>query len=63
MAGEKLLSEISCKTCKPKAKIYYLNDGGRLRLRIRPDGSKSWIKRDRLNGKEIAECSDGICTG
>ncbi len=63
MAGEKPLSETSCKTCKPKAKIYYLNDGGGLRLRIRPDGSKTWIKRYRLNGKEIAECSDGICTG
>ncbi len=54
MAGEKLLSETSCKTCKPKAKVYYLNDGGGLRLRIRPDGSKTWIKRYRLNGKEKA---------
>ena len=54
MAGEKLLSETGCKTCKPKAKVYYLNDGGGLRLRIRPDGSKTWIKRYRLNGKEKA---------
>ena len=54
MAGEKLLSETSCKTCKPKVKVYYLNDGGGLRLRIRPDGSKTWIKRYRLNGKEKA---------
>ena len=38
MAGEKPLSETSCKTCKPKAKIYYLNDGGGLRLqKVRPD--------------------------
>ena len=54
MAGEKFLSETGCKTCKPKAKVYYLNDGGGLRLRIRPDGSKTWIKRYRLNGKEKA---------
>ena len=27
MAGEKLLSETQCKNAKPKAKVYYLNDG------------------------------------
>jgi hypothetical protein len=36
MAGEKLLSETQCKNAKPKAKVYYLNDGGGLRLRCRP---------------------------
>ena len=45
MAGVKLLSETGCKICKPKAKVYYLNDGGGLRLRIRPDGIKTWIFR------------------
>lgn len=44
MAGEKLLSETDCKTCKPKAKVYYLNDGGGLKLRIRSDRRRTWIK-------------------
>ena len=52
MAGEKLLSEFACKGAKPKESIYYLNDGAGLRLRIRPNGSKNWIFRYRLNAKE-----------
>jgi hypothetical protein len=30
MTGEKLLSETQCKNAKPKAKVYYLNDGAGL---------------------------------
>ena len=52
MAGEKLLSDLTCKTAKPKPKVYYLNDGGGLRLRCRPDGGRTWIFRFRFNGKE-----------
>lgn len=52
MAAEKLLTEMACKNAKPRAKLYYLNDGAGLRLRIRPDGSKTWLYRYRLNGKE-----------
>jgi integrase len=52
MAGEKLLTEAKCKAAKPKAKIYYLNDGGGLRLRIRPNGSRHWIYRYRIDKKE-----------
>ena len=52
MAGEKLLTEVKCKSAKPKIKVYYLNDGAGLRLRVRPDGGRSWIFRYRLNGKE-----------
>jgi integrase len=52
MAGEKLLTDPKCKSAKPKNKVYYLNDGAGLRLRIRPDGSSSWIYRYRLHGKE-----------
>ena len=52
MAGEKLLSEFACKGSKPKESLYYLNDGAGLRLRIRPNGSKNWIFRYRLNAKE-----------
>jgi integrase len=52
MAAEKLLTEASCKAAKPKQNMYYLNDGGGLRLRIKPNGSRSWIYRFRLDGKE-----------
>ena len=52
MAGEKLLTEYSCKAAKAKDTIYYINDGAGLRLRIRPNGSKNWIFRYRLNAKE-----------
>ncbi|QWD31195.1 tyrosine-type recombinase/integrase [Polynucleobacter paneuropaeus] len=52
MAAEKLLTEASCKAAKPKQDMYYLNDGGGLRLRIKPNGSRSWIYRFRLDGKE-----------
>lgn len=52
MAAEKILTEASCKAAKPKAKLYYLNDGAGLRLRVRPDGSRTWIYRYRLGGKE-----------
>lgn len=52
MAAEKLLTEASCKAAKPRQDMYYLNDGGGLRLRIKPNGSRSWIYRFRLDGKE-----------
>ena len=39
---------------KPKTKVYYLNDGNGLRLRIRPNGSKTWILRYRLGGNEMS---------
>ena len=50
--AEKLLSELACKNAKKQQKMYYLSDGGGLRLRIRPDGSRIWILRYSLNGKE-----------
>ena len=52
MAGEKLLTDAQCKAAKPKQKIYYLNDGNGLRLRVRPNGSKVWLLRYRLGSKE-----------
>ena len=52
MAAEKILTEASCKAAKPKNAMYYLNDGGGLRLRIKPNGSRSWIYRFRIDGKE-----------
>ncbi|MDB4136810.1 Arm DNA-binding domain-containing protein [Gammaproteobacteria bacterium] len=52
MAGEKLLSETACKAAKPTTNMYYLNDGAGLRLRCRPNGSRTWIYRYRINGHE-----------
>ena len=54
MAAEKLLTEATCKATKPRDKVYYLNDGNGLRLRMRPDGSKTWVLRYRLSGKEMS---------
>ena len=52
--AEKLLTEQNCKNSKPKEKVYYLNDGAGLRLRVRPDGSRTWIFRYSLNGKDMS---------
>lgn len=52
MAAEKLLSEAKCKAAKPAEKIYYLSDGAGLRLRVRPDGSRTWLLRFFIDGKE-----------
>ena len=52
MAGEKLLTEMQCRGAKASNKVFYLNDGGGLRLRVRPNGSRHWIYRYRLNKKE-----------
>lgn len=54
MAAEKLLTEAACKSAKAKEKVYYLNDGAGLRLRVRPDGSRTWVFRYRLNDKELS---------
>jgi len=45
MAGEKILTDAQCKAAKPKQKIYYLNDGNGLRLRVSPNGSK-WLEKN-----------------
>jgi integrase len=47
-----LLSASACAKAKPKTSIYYLNDGGGLRLQVHSNGSKYWLFRYRLNGKE-----------
>ena len=52
MAGEKILTDAQCKAAKPKEKIYYLNDGIGLRLRVSPNGSRVWLLRYHLGGKE-----------
>lgn len=52
MAAEKLLSEAKCKAARPTDKVHYLNDGSGLRLRIRPDGSRTWLLRFFMDGRE-----------
>jgi integrase len=47
-----LLSASACAKAKPRKAIYYLNDGGGLRLQVHPNESKYWLFRYRLNGKE-----------
>lgn len=54
MAAEKILTETECRAAKPRSTVYYLNDGAGLRLRVRPDGSRTWIFRYRLNGREMS---------
>ena len=45
------LSDTACKA-RPRDRLFYLSDGGGLRLQIRPDGSKYWLVRYTLGGKE-----------
>ena len=47
------LTEIICKTAKPREKAYKLFDGGGLYLEITPTGSKLWrLKYRSIDGKE-----------
>ena len=52
MAGQRLLSEKQCRQAKPASKMYYLSDGGGLRLRCRSDGGKTWMYRFYFNKTE-----------
>lgn len=48
-----LLKDPKIRAERPDTKIKYLNDGGGLRLRIKPDGVKSWLFRyKRADGTE-----------
>ncbi len=47
------LTEMTCKTAKPREKAYKLFDGGGLYLEITPTGSKLWrLKYRSIDGKE-----------
>src|ERR1700682_299608 len=50
--AEKILSDRKCKSAKPRATPYPLADGKGLRLVIHPNGSKYWVFRYTLAGKE-----------
>ena len=51
MAKLNLLKDIEVKSAKITNKIYYLSDGGDLRLKVDVNGSKIWEFRFTLNGK------------
>jgi integrase len=46
------LSDIACKTAKPKDKPYKLSDGHGMFLEIRPNGRRYWRLKYRFGGKE-----------
>lgn len=48
---DRLIKETSCPSSR---NFIYLNDGAGLRLRIRPNGTKTWIHRWKLNGTEYS---------
>tara|TARA_R110001583_G_scaffold105804_3_gene253838 strand:+ start:94 stop:1332 length:1239 start_codon:yes stop_codon:yes gene_type:complete len=43
MARTTTLTNTEVKQAKPKDKVYKLSDGGGLQLRIKPNGTKSWL--------------------
>ena len=51
MAQMELLQDIQIRKAKAQDNIYYINDGGGLRLKITPTNSKIWEFRYTLNGK------------
>jgi Arm DNA-binding domain len=50
--GTMKLTDISCKTAKPKEKPYKKADGGGLYLLIKPNGARHWRLKYRYLGKE-----------
>lgn len=46
------LSDIRCKSAKPKERPYKLADGNGLYLEIMPNGSKYWRLKFQFNKKE-----------
>ena len=61
MAKHNLLTERQIKNavCASDKKFIYLNDGAGLRLRIRSNGTKSWIHRWKINGIEYSNSLGG----
>ncbi|MBA3671863.1 MAG: integrase arm-type DNA-binding domain-containing protein [Gemmatimonadaceae bacterium] len=46
------LTDLKCRTAKPKAKPYRLFDGGGLYLEVAPSGGKWWRLKYRIGGRE-----------
>ena len=53
MAQMELLQDIQIRKAKGQDNIYYLNDGGGLRLKITPTNSKIWEFRYTYNPYKI----------
>jgi integrase len=47
-----MLTELAIKAAKPRPKVYKLYDSRGLVIRVKPNGSKSWLTRYVLNGHE-----------
>ena len=47
-----MLTDIQCRTAKPREKPYKLSDGGGLYLEVLPTGTKSWRMAYRHNGRQ-----------
>lgn len=45
-----MLTDMKCRTAKPKEKLYRLNDFNGLYLEVKPNGEKAWRYRFKLNG-------------
>ena len=46
------LTDVQIRKAVPSDRQYKLNDGGGLSLLVRPTGTKSWICKINVNGKE-----------
>jgi integrase len=46
------LSDLKCRTAKPRKALYKLSDGGGLQLWVKPNGSKLWCFAYRFGGKQ-----------
>lgn len=46
------LSDVACRTAKPREKPYKMSDSGGLYLEVMPHGSKLWRLKYRFGGKE-----------
>jgi integrase len=50
--GMSELSDLKCRTAKPRKTLYKLSDGGGLQLWVKPNGSKLWCFAYRFGGKQ-----------
>jgi len=55
-----LLSDMQCRTAKPRLKPYKLFDGEGLYLELMPSGAKYWRQKYRIHGKESRETDKRI---
>lgn len=54
------LTDRQCAACGPDAREYLLGDGAGLSLRVRPDGSKTWIFRYRDEASKPVKLGLGV---